>query len=732
MSTVARSLLLGLSIGCLGLLAAILPPLADLEEGFGLAGLYAWRGPRPAPPEVVVVAIDYRSSQVLGLPNKPAKWPRSLHARLVHRLQDLGADAVAFDMIFEEPREGDQDAAFAQACRQAGNVVLFQYLRRDLAAGTSVHLERLVPPVPALADAAALLAPFPLPKMPLRVGEFWLFKTGAGDPATLPLAALLVQTRSRLPHFGRWLEEKAHRADPGATLALPGEDDLDGLSRALRQGLASHPGLADAMLARLAAGDGPPDPGDRALLAAVVAAYGGPASRGLDFHGPPRTITTLPYHEVLQGRVPADALRGKAVFVGFSEQAQSEQKDGFYTVFSQDDGLDMSGVEIAATAYANLVQGRQVTPLEPQARALLLVLWGIGLGLLLLLPAPTLVAVAPGLVLGYLGVAVSAFAQQGLWLPLVIPALVQLPAALASVLVLRHLALRRDRRRIRDAFARYLPGPVVDRLSQDVGDPAGQGEILHGICLATDAEQYTRLAEGLAPEALRNLLNTYYDSLFEPVRRRGGFVSDVVGDAMLAIWAAREAQASRRTQACLAALEIRDAVEDFNARHPGTRMRTRLGLHCGDILLGNIGARDHFEYRAVGDIVNTASRIEGLNKVLGTTILVSREMVDGLADLETLELGHFLLPGKRQPLTLHELVGTRGTLEDAARQRHAMFTDALRHFQDGSWQQAAEGFLQVVTRDDHGPARFYLGLCETYARQPPGEDWTGIVLIDQK
>ena len=125
-------------------------------------------------------------------------------------------------------------------------------------------------------------------------------------------------------------------------------------------------------------------------------------------------------------------------------------------------------------------------------------------------------------------------------------------------------------------------------------------------------------------------MNRYYAVLFEPVKRHGGLVQDVVGDSMLAIWATTEPDASLRNRACLAALDIAAAVDRFNADSGRLALPTRIGLHSGRLLLGSVGAMDHYEYRAVGDIVNTATRLEGLNKHLGTRMLVSADVLEGL------------------------------------------------------------------------------------------------------
>ena len=137
-----------------------------------------------------------------------------------------------------------------------------------------------------------------------------------------------------------------------------------------------------------------------------------------------------------------------------------------------------------------------------------------------------------------------------------------------------------------------------------------------------------------------------------------------------------------------------------------------MGLHFGEMQLGNVGATVHYEYRAVGDTVNTATRIEGLNKLLGTRILVSASVIEGLQGFIIRELGTFLLKGKTQPITVFELVGTIGEISNMAQnwsQFIVAFSKALDYFKAKHWQQAVNEFraLQQEYPDD-GPTRFYV------------------------
>lgn len=745
MSVSAKAIVLGLLTAVAGLAVSIMPPTAGLETSLGLDWLFSLRGSRPAPAEVVIVSIDRESSDRLDLPNDPEKWPRSLHARLVRNLASQGAKVIVFDIIFAEARDKAQDRLFAEAIREAGNVVLFEYLKKDdrilpdidATPATQISIERRLPPIPELARSAAALAPFPLPKVPIKVHQFWLFKRGAGDVPTLPVVALHVYGVPLYQDLMRLLYAEMRQEDELLEdISALSKSDATRFIRTLRQLFQTYPDLVPRLVTRL---QNDTLSHNRSVLRALIQIYGGEDSRYLDFYGPPRSVTTVPYYRVLEERTDAYEIRptidfqGKAVFVGFSEQLQPEQKDGFYTVFSQPDGVDLSGVEIAATAFANLLEGRSVEPLASHYHLMMIALWGMVLGALcLLLPPASLIPVATALGAAYTGAAFYAFSNNALWLPLVAPLLFQLPLALLGGLLWRYLDSRRERQKIHDAFSHYLPGQVVDELIGSHEDLSTKGQLVYGICLSTDAEQYTALSETLEPDALRFLLNSYYQTLFEPVRRRGGFISDVIGDAMLALWVAPTPDRVLREQACRAALDIMAATGDDNRCPTRGCLPTRIGLHCGEMVLGNVGAGDHYEYRAVGDIVNTATRIEGLNKQLGTRVLTSRELIEGLDGIISREIGSFRLVGKSRPLAIYEL-GCSTEVMDALRQDlYQYFAAGLRTFREERWQEAADIFKAILARyGDDGPSRYYLRLCEQYTRQPPAS-WEGVICLGQK
>jgi adenylate cyclase len=225
-------------------------------------------------------------------------------------------------------------------------------------------------------------------------------------------------------------------------------------------------------------------------------------------------------------------------------------------------------------------------------------------------------------------------------------------------------------------------------------------------------------------------MNEYYRVLFGIVERYGGEISDTAGDSMVAIWASAEPDAQGRAQALRAALAILEGVESFNNTQRGWRLPTRVGLESGELLLGNIGARQRYEYRAIGDIVNTASRIQGLNRLLGTRVLVSAGTLVGVSGTAVRDVGTFLLRGKRQPVQVYEpLQASTARLDEPAL---ALFAEALALFRSGAWVAAREHFAAFVAQHpDDGPGVYYETLASQNEKQPPSAGSHGVVEVEK-
>ena len=754
LSRIVKGAVLGVGAGIVGSIASLTPFGLNLEENLGLEILFSLRGQRTPPSEVVVIGIDKESSDRLDLPNTEKKFPRSLHADLTEKLSRRGAAVIAFDLFFEDSGEHGQDLAFAAAMRNAGNVVLCERLQcerisltdRSGAPGGEIEILRRIPPISLFEGAAAASTPYPLPKVLAKVVSDWTFRATAENfpPPTLPVVAFQMYALPAYADFRLLLEEvfpaDANRLPRSAEEFLRSWG-IKGMILEVREIFEKDPSAERRLLAAL---DGSPsitaDPERRRILRSLIRMYGGGIRKFLNFYGPPRTIPTIPYYLALQpaengeGTLSAADVAGKAVFVGSSESRQLAQKDGFHTVYTQENGVDLSGVEIEATSFANLLEDMPLRPLPLGVHVSGILLWGLAVGVLSFVfrPAVSFPAVAALSVL-YLGAAVHRFAVEAAWYPVVFPLLFQGPLVLLGSVAWNYVELNRERRNFRRALADYLPAGVVDDLAQNIEGLKVSDQMVNGICLATDAERYTALAESMEPKDLAKLMNRYYEAVFDPVRRHGGIVSNVVGDSMLALWLATRENPAPLSDACLAAIEISNAMREFRGSHDGIALPTRIGLHAGEILLGNIGAAQHFEYRPVGDIVNTATRIEGLNKHLGTRILVSREVISMAGAFLARDLGKFLLVGKSRPVHVFELVNPLVGATPREKDYCASFTEGMELFRRQAWEKATEKFEETLgIREGDGPSLFYLRLCARYSQIPPGEGWDAVVQMEKK
>jgi adenylate cyclase len=746
--------LIGLATGLVGALLAVTPLYGALEHGIGLPWLFHLRGAIAPPAEVAVVAINGQTGAALGLGALPRDWPRTIHARLIDALVERGASVIVFDVDFRQPKVPEDDQALADAMARAGRVVLFEHLdgkRQPIldAQGQqrgSVWVESLHQPLPALAQAARGLGPFPLPKLEASLDQFWVFKSSARDVPTMPAVAVQVHALGVYPELLARLQALAVPGVdtlPPQVEAIQGAEGLRQLMLALRRTFEQAPGLAGRLGAvgpEIAARQMDPAAPTERLLAALFALYGGPNERPLNFYGPPWTVPTVPYQAVIQARASDPApggidLRGKVVFVGFSDLFDPGQPDRFYTVFTRDDGVDLSGVEIAATAVGNLLSDRSLR--APDAWMALggLLLFGLLLGAILYL-LPALIGVPLAILLAALYAAGAQFAFNGadLWLPVATPLLVQFPLALFVGLIGHYLLERGKVRHISEAMRYYLPESVHRELTGRTLDPASVNRVVFSTCLATDMSGFSTIAEQMKPGDLAKFLNDYFDSLAQPLKRHGVDVTEFRADAIMCAWTGDPLDPGVRKQPILASLEAAHAIAAFKDRHQMAGAKLRIGMEAGEVYVGHAGGGGHFVYSIVGDSANTASRIEGLNKHLGTQILATRSVAAGFdTDLLLRPLGRFRFVGKTDALPIVEVLAHRGDATPAMTDLCDRFAEALDRFGRADWTKASELFNAILGRyPQDGPSGFYLDLCERYGKgQAPTED-PGIVNMTAK
>src|SRR6516165_2425949 len=273
-----------LAAGVAGLLLSAGLLGGRVEDRLGQFVLFHLRGALPSPPEVIVVAEDRASAEALGLPSGTRPWPRSLHARAIEKLTAHGASVIAFDLMFSTPDPANDDA-LAAALRKAGGVALLQGLeRRIIGADSSIEIDEPINPISKLAEAAAAVAPFPLPKVPARVDRFWTFHGVAGAP-TVPSVVLQLAARDIAR---KWVDLLATEPELArfTTRDWTGGDIAVAMAK-LHAELRAKPDAADRLRARLQTGEW--NGADRYRLSALIALYAGEDSRYLNLRGPAAT-----------------------------------------------------------------------------------------------------------------------------------------------------------------------------------------------------------------------------------------------------------------------------------------------------------------------------------------------------------------------------------------------------------------------------------------------------------
>ncbi|SLN77160.1 adenylate/guanylate cyclase domain-containing protein [Oceanibacterium hippocampi] len=356
--------------------------------------------------------------------------------------------------------------------------------------------------------------------------------------------------------------------------------------------------------------------------------------------------------------LPADWFAGRAVFIG-ADQPQSDRHGTPFGADFQSHTREMPGVLIHAHAFAQMIDGRRLPLASTFLRAvvctlavlfgMILVHWRINIAgrlALVVIGGPTLVT----------GVAILVFYYGGLLLPVVAPS-----AGLLLGSFLKEAYERgrqwKQRQTIRRAFTAFVPPEIVQELEEDPDRLAVHGEKREMTFIFTDVAGFTTLSESTRPRFLVPLLNSYLDGMSQIVLKHGGTIDKFVGDAVVAFFGAPKPMENHQQRALACALEMDEFAERFREeqRQKGiTFGHTRIGLHAGEATVGNFGGEKRFDYTAIGDVVNTAARLEGMNKYFGTRILVSSAVADCASGYVFRPVGDVVAMGKETGITVCE------------------------------------------------------------------------------
>lgn len=471
---------------------------------------------------------------------------------------------------------------------------------------------------------------------------------------------------------------------------------------------------------------------------AAAKLFGAPpsgAERWINHYGPPGTIPHCSYYRAADE--PDEFFRGKAVFVGarLVTKFAGDRKDEYQSPYSSGwlkkrrfESPFVSGVETHATMFLNLVRADWLSRFSPWTELKMLVAFGLlaGFGLMQLRPW---IAAGAAVLLALLATAIAylLFKNSFTWFPWLIPVAVQLPVALGLAVLYNSFQLYVQNRLLEQSLARHLsPARVKQMLKRpELLQPGAEKQLL--TIMFTDIADFTKLAEGMDSDALAKLMNNYFEQAISCVHETDGFLVKLIGDALFAIWNAPIVQSDHEKRALKTALLLQERLIDFPA------MRTRVGIHTGVADVGNFGSSTRFDYTAIGENINLASRLEGLNKHLGTTALMSESTRSGAGELGLNRyVGRFRLKGFEKAVEVFELLGERDRAEETRSWREA-FAEGANHFQQRNWDAAETSFCKVLKiRTADGPATFYLARINELRSKALPVTWQGEIELTEK
>ncbi|MBS4095776.1 MAG: adenylate/guanylate cyclase domain-containing protein [Sulfuricella sp.] len=589
-------------------------------------------------------------------------WPRSLHGKLVDNLREAGVAVVGFDVLFSEATTLAEDGAFAKAIKRHGSVVLAADMFYEET--SAVRQWKRVEPLKTFNDAGAVTG----------------FISVQIDPDGVQR-----QVPDYRDAFWREILSLFDRKNPGVVAQLDASPDMR-----------------------------------------------------IRYLGGPHTFNYIPYYQMLEPDkyLPPhwkDFLKDNIVLVGRNLKATTEvrsaQSDMFQTPFFSLANELTPGVEIHATMIANMVAGE---PLREAAVRWTLLLWLVTSALSVYLmrrwsPVKS-GAIGLGLIAAIAGGGYALLTQALLWIPAAGAMLTVFLVYLAQGGVAYFLE-QRQRRQIKMAFSMYVAPAVVEEMIAHPERLKLGGERRELTLLFTDLAGFTSISEALDAEAVAAILNRHLTEMTEIVLRYHGTVDKFIGDAVMAFWGAPILDAEQSVHAVKAAMEMQEKIAAMRAEvlaNGGPELQMRIGVHRGDCIVGNMGGDNRFDYTAIGDSVNLASRLEGVNKVYHTGILISETAAQAVAgQIGLRQVDSVRVKGKHQGVGIYT-----PCLDERLVNLTTLGLDAYRA---GQWELAEERWQAVLAEYPDDPvALTFLGRLQHYRENGWPDNWDGVTTLESK
>ncbi len=713
------------------------------------------RGQRPPTSPIVIVTIDQKSQDVLG------HWPfpRSQFAKVLDVLKAAGGKVVAFDVTFPQPDENsslqtlrtlrkefapdspsskaspaltsrlkaleadaDNDQKFADALGRYQNAILGYFLLfrpEDIQSENKQRVDEFVNFLSFQAYPQVIHPEYGkkfncegcvargvepnLPKLAENAKNFGFFNVVSDSDGVVRREPLVVR-----------FQDSYYPSLDVATVLAYNNQPLDQVAVFFNVNGLERIDLGPVKV--------PTDPDGYVQI---------------DFHGPPNTYPWYSMADVVMGKLPKGekletAFRDRIVLIGPTATGIGDNRP---TPFET---ANFPGVEVHANCIDNLLTGQFIH------RGLRENLIDIGFILLFSLAVGVLLSVVPAaratavifILLGlFLYLTYYLFAVHRIWIAAFLPT-ATLAVNYLGIVSYRFFFEEREKKKVRNAFGQYLAPGVVNQLLKEPELLRLGGEEKVLTAMFTDIRGFTAISEGLSPSELVELLNEYLSEMSEIVIKNWGTLDKYIGDAIMAFWGAPYPQADHAERACRAALEMLATLKRLQERWQAqgrSQINIGIGINTGPMVVGNMGSNVRFNFTIMGDNVNLASRLEGINKKFGTRLIISESTYQAVGNvLVVRELDLIRVQGKMKPVRIYELLGLE---KDRVKFRDLVdrFHEGLENYRSGRWDLATETFDKLAQDyPDDKPSRVFLERCEQLMGRPPEGVWDGVFTMTEK
>lgn len=452
----------------------------------------------------------------------------------------------------------------------------------------------------------------------------------------------------------------------------------------------------------------------------------------INYRGKEKTFPHIPIADILYGNLSDKMFQDKIVIVGATAV-------GIYDMRVTPLGTTFPGVEIHANIADSILSGDflyqpvWVTVFDLAAMAMA----GLLLRIFLLRTEPASGAlVVVFLFFCYIVTAQYLFSRNGIIINLVYPFCVAVLLYLA-VTAYRYVTESRQKHFIKSVFSTYLAPSVVEYLIKTPGKLVLGGEKRVITAFFSDVQGFTGISEKLSPEEVVELLNEFLTEMTTIILDHKGTVDKFEGDAIVAFFGAPHDLDNQAQAACKASIDMQKRLVQLREqwrKNNRPELKMRIGLFTGTAVVGNMGSKQRMDYTMMGDTVNTAARLEGVNKFYRTYTLIGEQTRNEAGSrMVTREIDLITVLGKKEPVRIYELVGYAEDMNPNIREVTEKYAEGLKAYRNQNWERA-EHFFKAALKDspEDGPSQTLLARCAHFRTNPPSESWDGSFMMESK